>query len=269
MTKETVQETVGVKDEEALQRAAIEDLYQKKKQEKQNFEKDTDKEQSDNHISSFVQILSILYNPRKFGGEVTGLDAKPSIPDNIDDVVDITVDDIERIRFEIDGEYNTDWYSWDSDNLDNMIEYYADGDISKFISDARLSYNEVNNNAYIKVPEDINSRTSRIIEKLCERRRLIDNMGYNTFESYSKFNIISYVSFYSLVTLGLITSVSINANVITNICMIILILFIHLMIGSHLSLRDRTYRADEHFKPLYRPIIRFIKFIYNKIDTID
>lgn len=269
MTKETAQETVGVKDEEALRRAAIEELYQKKKQEKQDFEKDTDKEQSDNHISSFVQILSILYNPRKFGGEVTGLDANPSIPDNIDDVVDITVDDIERIRFEIDGEYNTDWYSWDGDNLDNTIEYYANGDISKFISSQRLSYKEVNKTAFIRIPNNINSRTSIIIEKINERRRMLDKMGYNTSISVSKLDFVSYLSFYCLVFVASVISFSINADFFTNACLVFLTLSLHLMIGSHLQLRDRTYGMDKHLKPLYRPIIRFIKFIYNKIDTID
>jgi hypothetical protein len=266
MTKEASQETFGVEDEEALKRASIEELYKKKKYESEK--KDSDTKESINYKTRFAEVSSVLLNPRKFGGKVTGLDVDPSMPDNINDVLDISKDDINRIRFEIDGKYDTNWYSWGSDELDNIIEYYSDGDISEFISLQRLSYNEVNETAFIGVPDDINSRTSIIVEKINERRRVLNKMGYNTSISISKLDFASYLSFYCLAVMAFVLGISINADLVTNGFILILMLFVHLMIGAQLALVDRTHGIDKHFKPLYYPIIRSMTFLYHKVDTI-
>lgn len=270
MTTETPQKAVGVEDQEALHRATIEKLYEQNKQneEKSETQKDnkSDKENKEYIRSRISDIFSILYNPRSFGSKITGFETSPSLPNTLDDAVDLENHNIRRIRFNF-GQRRTDWYKWIDEELDDMIQYYANGDISKFISDTRINF-ECDGQAQIRMPDDVNSRKDRIKEQLVLRYSLINNEFSNPFKTYSTPQILSLLSFYSLFAMTMFASFVFGKEVAAVI--FVCDLFLYLFIGLAISIDiDYGHGPLDHFMTPFIPFGRVLKQIYNKIDRIE
>lgn len=271
-------------ENKALKKATIEKLYQDKMDqiERQEDNKTEIKDHNSDRNSSIIKILSILYNPKKQGDYITDFETKPKMPDNIDKVIKMKSNDINKIRFEIGDKYNTKWYNWNSEELDNVIKYYANEDISEFISNTKINYISNLNRAEISMPNNFNSRSSRFKNKIDDRIRLIDNqINFYRIKSITNCNIGELTSFFTFYTFVLLVYLLFSFTPYTNITLMsVLVLgMIHLIIGSIISEKitdvdkDYEYTPETHyiavFKPIIYPIYKIFQIIYYKIDRIE
>lgn len=273
MTEDLPQKTVGVDDEEALHRAVIEELYEKNKQKEEDRDSTVEKDAYD-YKSSVVKYFLILHNPRKFGSKVTGIETRPALPNSIDNASDLNNHDIDSIRFEI-GSYKTKWYDWVGRDLENIVDYYADGDISEFISDTKVNLAvKSGSQAQINIPDNLNSRKDRLKEKLESRKYVLSQEGFNIIDSRPEIEKRAYAIFYTFLIVWLILNLAINRGGAFFASMtLILFLFVYLMIGSLWQVKSDnkydTYDPIRHLKPIYEPIYKTLKILYQRIDKID
>lgn len=250
-----------IEDKKALKRAAIEELYHRKRQ-KQNT-RNSDEEDVTEYKSKFSNLFKILYNPQYFGDEITEIQTRPQIPDNMEDVININEDNINKIRFKIDDNY-TKWYDWDSSQLENIIKYYADGNISRFLSKTSVNYIVDEDQVSISVPEKYNSRSSRLKKELKDRVRLI---GENIYEP-NCCQFISAIYIYLSILMIYLTSSYVSSFGL--FISVIVITCSHFMIGLKIQrMTEEDYTPREHYKAPFKPGIYILLKIFKRIDRID
>lgn len=257
-----------------LRRAIIEELYTRNINQINEREDNTDENKSSKQsiVQHLKYIHSVLWNPRKHGGKVTDVETRPRLPRTIESATEISFEDVEKVRFEIDGEHKTDWFKWnDRDSkVHNIVNYYSDGSISDLLSGTKVNYKDNGYVAEVTLPEVYNSRTSRVAKETEDRIRLISER-YDTSSVYrTKQRAVSGIIFYGLIAVAGIISLSFSLSAESTAFLGVLAVVIHFFFGPVLDGSSRRHHSitNHYSAPLY-PVTRTLSYVFKKLDRID